>query len=393
MASSPNSRFCFLVHPRTLDDVFAFFKIPKAFTRPFLRSDFLDRILSRLPLQRVGVVLERRSNKGRGRSIVIGTIDALPFTVRYLTSLRYRSQALSRIQRTIDQLASQGVGVVGLGALLTSVTQLGKTIHPPKRCRIATGRLLTTYNMVRLLENSFEKLVGEAPTPFPLAIIGAGGSIGSGSAIFLAARGWRKFFLVDLPEKRSVLEEVATIMHEHNPEVDVTIVHDTAAAVQQSVGILTATSRPDAVIREEDVLPGTLIIDDAQPSDVDPSLCWREDVAVLAGGAMYAPHIVVEGATTLFGLASHHIFSCMAETYLFTKFPGTARRFQPARLPRWVTPDLIASVGALAEKVNILPGIPHNPSRIYTDEDWQNMRRALLSRQNRFQGMSVCGGK
>ena len=59
-------------------------------------------------------------------------------------------------------------------------------------------------------------------------------------------------------------------------------------------------------------------MDDAQPSDVDPSVVeHRSDVLVLEGGVVHAPHI-----NTHFNMGLKHredIFSCLAETILLAQ--------------------------------------------------------------------------
>jgi predicted amino acid dehydrogenase len=81
--------------------------------------------------------------------------------------------------------------------------------------------------------------------------------------------------------------------------------------------IVAATSAPEVVITSKDVSPGSIIINDAQPSDISPDIITdRKDVIVIEGGVLNTPNI---DCNFNLGLANKtDIFSCLAETVLLT---------------------------------------------------------------------------
>ncbi|GIW68945.1 MAG: hypothetical protein KatS3mg100_439 [Candidatus Parcubacteria bacterium] len=366
--------FVFLVHPRTLADVVAFFSLSKSNTLPPLLSRGLEWMISMIPNQTICAVHDTSSTGLRG--LVVG----IPFTTFLLQNKKNRHRAVKRIQRTLDSYSGSAIKSVGLGALLSSVTQQGRLISRKDHSYplIATGRLLTVYNVSQLYISLAHILYEEHSERLPVTILGAAGSIGSGVAISLAAEGFSSFYLVDLPSKRDLLDSLVAHILRLQPRASVQIFHDTKKILPKSLGVITATSREDAVISSGDVSPGTFIVDDAQPSDVDPMLYDRDDVVVVNGGAMFSEYL--NAYHPLFHLREKHIYSCLAETYLFARFPDLAETLQPHHLPRFPSYEKVRHIGRRAEEVGIHMGHFHNPKRVYTQEDLRQIKTRCINR-------------
>ena len=79
--------------------------------------------------------------------------------------------------------------------------------------------------------------------------------------------------------------------------------------------VIAATNSPEVLIKSEDLSPGTIVINDAQPSDVSPEIIeQRKDVLIIEGGIINTPGIK---CNFNLGLASREdTFCCLGEVLI-----------------------------------------------------------------------------
>lgn len=300
------SEFAFIVHSRDRND------LPRKF--PLLRLipvKLFDLITLHLPPFIVSNITGLLSKKGKNLN---GLVIGIPMTAHQL--LENRSLALKRIIQSVGLAKSKGARYIGLGAMTASLSKGGKdVIDLVPDVFVTTGRTYTVKNITGYITHccdlfKIDKQVAK------VGIVGAAGGIGSGVAIALAIKGYKNFVLIDLERKLDNLKRHIEVLEKHAPDLRVTISHR-LGDINPCDFIVAATSSPEIVIKSEDVSSGTIIVNDAQPSDISPDIIKnRQDVLVIEGGVLHTPSI---NCHFNFGLAhKEDIFSCLAETLLLT---------------------------------------------------------------------------
>lgn len=299
-------QFAFIVHSRGRAD------LPRRF--PILRflPDFLfDFITLHFP---PFVVSPITGLKDKNRNPINGLVVGIPMTARQL--IENKDKGLRRVVEAVELSKSRGVKYIGLGAMTASLTRGGRdVIDQVKDLYITTGRTYTVKNIIDYVGFCVGKFNLDSSN-VKIGIVGAAGGIGSGVAVALARKGYKNFLLIDLERKNLRLKNRIEILEKHATNLKIELSHK-VNDVESCQIIIAATSSPEIVIRSEDVSSGTIIINDAQPSDVSPEILNnRSDVMVIEGGVLNAPNM---NCHINFGLANKDdIFSCLAETLLVT---------------------------------------------------------------------------
>jgi predicted amino acid dehydrogenase len=153
----------------------------------------------------------------------------------------------------------------------------------------------------------------------------------------------------------------------------------TFSATTAIVSIIAATNHPEALIKSEHVKQGAIIVDDAQPSDVDEEIFInRKDVLALEGGVVHAPKI-----NTHFNFGLKHktdIFSCLAEAIILASLDHRSD-FQVGTLLS-VSKSDIDKISDAAKMLGFTVGHFQNDLRLYTDEDIEYVRNIVKNRYN-----------
>jgi len=202
---------------------------------------------------------------------------------------------------------------IGLGALSASLTKGGLTVQDKTQAKLTTGRIFTSKIIVDTLVKALE-VVDTDLKDKTVAVVGAAGSIGTMTSQLLVHNGVKEIILIDLSDKQERIKWLTTTLK----HIDNTIAIRKATVmsmVADAHAVIAATNRKDAIIKSEHVSPGTIIVDDAQPSDVDIDIIQkRDDVLVLEGGVVQAPLI-----NTNFNFGLHNkteLYSCLGEAIL-----------------------------------------------------------------------------
>jgi predicted amino acid dehydrogenase len=297
-------KYAFIVHSRDRKD------LPRKF--PFL--SFLPTFVFDLITLHLRPILVSKIEglKDENGNSIEGMVIGVPMTAHQL--LENRSLAVDRIVQAVRLAKSNGADFIGLGAMTASLTKGGlDVIERVNDVVITTGRTYTVKNLTDHVE-FFLKKFNLKISDIRVAIVGAAGGIGSGTAISLAKKGVKRFILIDLERKMIHLKKHLEILEHHAPDLEIELTHRLSAVADANF-VITATSAPEAVIESKDISQGTIIINDAQPSDISEEiLTLRPDVLVVEGGVLETPSI---DCHFNFGLADKRsIFSCLAETIL-----------------------------------------------------------------------------
>jgi predicted amino acid dehydrogenase len=295
-------KFAFIVHPRYIKDVYREFPLFKK-----LPENLVTKLINKLPPLIVSQITGLRSqdNNTEIKGCMI-SINLFPEEM-----LNNRELAIKKIIKSIKIAQRKGVRIVGLGGLTSSVTRGGlDLIDEIHNVHITTGHAYTAYNIIAILKIFLDKL--QIPiNKISVAIVGAAGSIGSSCAQILARDGIKRLLLIDIERK---LERINTLLlpklKELNKNLEV-LVSNNLYLLKKEYFIITATNAPEAVIRNDHLSSGTIILDDAQPSDVHPEVFDCEDVIVIEAGLVHTPNIKTHFN---FGFKDKYDnYSCLAE--------------------------------------------------------------------------------
>jgi predicted amino acid dehydrogenase len=295
-------KFAFIVHPRYTKDVYREFPLFKK-----LPENLVTKLVNKLPPLIVSQITGLRSqdNNLEIKGCMI-SINLFPEEM-----LNNRELAIKKIIKSIKIAQRKGVRIVGLGGLTSSVTRGGlDLIDDIHNVHITTGHAYTAYNVVSILKIGLDKLQ-IALNKISVAIVGAAGSIGSSCAQILARDGIKRLLLIDIERK---LERINNLLlpklKELNRNLEILISND-LYLLKQEYFIITATNAPGALIRNDHLSSGTIILDDAQPSDIHPEILDREDVIVIEAGLVHTPGIKTHFN---FGFKDRYDnYSCLAE--------------------------------------------------------------------------------
>ncbi|MDP3955741.1 MAG: hypothetical protein Q8Q18_00640 [bacterium] len=221
--------------------------------------------------------------------------------------LRNRDLALRRIRQAMKLAEHRGVRILGLGGLISSLSQGGLLLKENTRLNLTTGHALTahivTQNIIQILP-----IIGESPAEVNIAIVGAAGSISSTSGLILAKAGFKKFTLIDLERKLPKTTDLKKELELYGSNVKISA---NLFDLKNADYIITATNAPETLVKAIHLSPGAIIVDDAQPSDVDNDVLANENFLVLSGGVVDTP-----GINTHFNMGlqkKSENYSCMGE--------------------------------------------------------------------------------
>jgi predicted amino acid dehydrogenase len=243
---------------------------------------------------------------------VHGYLISIPMTAAEM--LKDKARARRHIRRATRLARNKGAKIAGLGALTSSLSRGGLDLVDIPGISITTGHAYTGHTVTKtLLARLKEVRVPYESSLCTIAIVGAAGSVGSISAEILASKSVKNLLLVDLERKMDAVHSLREKLTSRHPELTVECSQD-MTTLKRAVGVITATNAPDALIRSEYITPGTILVDDAQPSDISPELYDRDDIVVLEAGAVYTPGI---SSNFNMGLADKYDnFCCLAEVLI-----------------------------------------------------------------------------
>ena len=264
---SSKYKFAFLVHSRSLKDVYIKYPIARYLPKKLLKW----LILRSLPVVVSKVDGLRSLDTG---AQIQGLVIGLPMTAEQM--LNNRELALKRIIDAVHLAEKFGVEIVGLGAYTSSLSAGGLKLVNNVKASVTTGHAYTAYTVFEYVKHCVERFKLNKLV-INVSIIGAGGSIGSSVAELLARDGYINLQIIEKPKNLSRIKELSSKLVASYPYVKITESCD-VSVINKSHIIVTATNAAEALIYSKDLMPGAIVIDDAQPPDVAEDVMGRMDV-------------------------------------------------------------------------------------------------------------------
>ncbi len=301
------AKFCFVIHPVSLDDVARYEPGALGKGTPIIR-----KILEWMPSYAAVHVTGVRTPDGRETE---GWFVAAPLLPEQMLALP-REDVFKRILRAIEIGVELGADIAGLGAFTGVVGDGGVTIAARSPIPVTTGNSLTIAAGIHSLFRGAHEM-GIDSTVSTAVVVGATGSIG-GACVKLIAPKVKHVVLVARNQTR-LAKFHEQIRHQLPCESSFTT--DISAAVRSAQLVLTATSSTSDVIQPEDLQTGAVVCEVSLPHDVSRRVSLeRPDVLVTEGGNMVVPgnprfdRVREPGTEFDLGLPPRSALACMSET-------------------------------------------------------------------------------
>lgn len=320
--------FAFVVHPRDYGDVVSNLKFLKKIPRSWIIRYF--SMMWPFTLSRITGV----KSLVDGRELP-GWVIGVPIFAHEM--MENREGARRKISRGIRLAKSRGAKIVGLGGLTGSITEGGAGLYKVNGVSVTAGRAYTAFVVKSYVDDVVQKY-GLNKADLSIAVVGAAGGVGTAVSRLVLKENYKKIYLIDLERKlHHVFDE-----HGLNNVPSVEITH-LIGKVREADIIVTVTNAPEAVVENDDIMPGTIIVDDAQPSDISKEIIdSRRDILVIEAGVLTAHDSIRTG--TNFRLANKdEIYCCLGEVMAVA-----ASDWEGEYQPREISPELIAQISHMA---------------------------------------------
>ncbi|MEO9263691.1 MAG: shikimate dehydrogenase [Candidatus Baltobacteraceae bacterium] len=301
------AKFCFVIHPVSLDDVARYEPGSAGKGVPIIR-----KILEWMPSYAAVHVTGVRTPDGRETE---GWFVAAPLLPEQMLDLP-REEVYKRILRAIEIGVELGADIAGLGAFTGVVGDGGVTIAERSPVPVTTGNSLTIAAGIQSFFRGAHEM-GIDPAESTAVVVGATGSIG-GACVKLIAPRVKHIILVARNNTR-----LAKFHEQIRADLpcESSFTTDISDAVRRSQLILTATSSTSDVIEPEDLQTGAVVCELSLPHDVSRRVALeRPDVLVTEGGNMIVPgnprfeRVREPGTEFDLGLPPRTALACMSET-------------------------------------------------------------------------------
>jgi predicted amino acid dehydrogenase len=331
-------KFCFVIHPLSLEDVARYEPGARGKGEPIIR-----KILEWMPSYAVVHVTGVRTPDGRETE---GWFVGSPLLPEQILELP-REEIYSRIVRSIEIGAELGAQVAGLGAFTAVIGDGGVTINDRSPIPVTTGNSLTIASGIQ----SFFRAAGEMgidPADATVAVIGATGSIGGACARLIAPRVGHLILVARNETRlRKFHEKYAGELGSCEYTTDI------GAAVRRAQLVLTATSSTQDVIHAEDLQTGAVVCELSLPHDVSRTVALqRPDVLVTEGGNMIVPgnprfaRVREPGQDFDLGLPPRTALACMSETMVL----ALENRLEPYTIGRGIELEKVVEIDGMAQR-------------------------------------------
>ena len=332
-------KFCFVIHPLSLEDVARYEPGAAGKGAPIIR-----KIMEWMPPWAAVHVTGVRTPDGRETEGWFVTAPLLPEQMIEFP----REEVYKRIVRAIEIGAELGADVAGLGAFTGVVGDAGITVARRSPIPVTTGNSLTIAAGIQsLFRGAREMNIDSASAT--ATIVGATGSIGS-ACVKLIAPHVQAVVLVARNNTR--LARFAQQMKAELP-CEVSYTTDISQAVRRSQLVLTATSSTQDVIQPEDLQTGAVVCEISLPHDVSRRVALeRPDVLVTEGGNMVVPgnpyfeRVRETGTEFDLNLPPRTALACMSETMVL----ALEKRAECYTLGRGIDVNRVVEIEQLATR-------------------------------------------
>ena len=291
--------FLFVVHPRTaIEDWRQLFPILRGLTAGFAG---LFPPTASIVLSPIEVPV--------GDRLLRGELVMIPHSPEEM--LDRLPEARDAVVQILDYAEYRQTKMVGLGALIPSLTRHGRLLRQAKPgVSITTGHGFTALTIARMVDDIEAEIGSEGV----VAVIGAAGSTGRAALRCMFKRApSRKVLAVDVALQLDKIPQIPG----WNP-----IFHKLTANkqdIKEATIVVCVTNAIGSILKAEDFGPNTVVLDDAQPENVDQSvLVDRPDIRVVKCLAripgLSCPFDM--GLFTSDNRDEEVTFTCLAETVL-----------------------------------------------------------------------------
>ncbi len=245
-----------------------------------------------------------------GQRNIPGWIISLPITAEQM--IADRKLAKKFINKAVLLAQKRGARVIGLGALISPITNGGIDLKREHEVGFTTGNALTVgmtlkgITRVLALKNMRnEKLI--------FAVVGATGSIGQAVCQLLLRDRYTRHILA-VGKTAAHLNELANKLSSAYKEVSISTFTDIKSVKNADI-IIMATSSTEVLLSKDNLKNGVIIYDITQPQNVSLSLQEeRKDVIVIDGGVVKLPENIKYNFNI--GTPEGTTFACLAETMI-----------------------------------------------------------------------------
>ncbi|HEY5257569.1 MAG TPA: hypothetical protein VIJ12_04245 [Candidatus Baltobacteraceae bacterium] len=338
-APTQAKKFCFVVHPLSLEDVARYEPGANGKGAPIIR-----KIMSWMPPWAPVHVTGVRTPAGIETE---GWFVCAPLLPDQMLEFP-RDEVYDRILRAIDIGVELGAEVAGLGAFTAVVGDGGVTINERSPIPVTTGNSLTIAAGIHSFFRAAREMEIDT-TQSTVAVIGATGSIGGACARLIAPK-MKHVILVARNETRlrKFHEEFAC-----DVDCESSYTTDISAAVRRSQLVLTATSSTQDVIQPQDLQTGAVVCELSLPHDVSRNVALqRPDVLVTEGGNMIVPgnprfeRVREPGSEFDLNLPPGQALACMSETMVL----ALEGRCEPFTLGRGIDIGKVIEIDEMAQR-------------------------------------------
>lgn len=289
--------FLFVVHPRSHAE--------KRKPFPLMRGLDEQRIASLIPSCAILSPIEVRV----GDRLLRGELVSIPHSPDEM--LAQLPEARDAVVQIFDYAAYRQTTMIGLGALIPSITRHGRFLSKARPdVPFTTGHGFTALTIARMVEE-IESEIGDQGV---VAVIGAAGSTGRAALrCMFKRRPLRRILAVDVAIQLNKIPQIQG----WNPKV-----HQYTSFkedIKEAAIVVCVTNATGSILAAEDLGPNTVVLDDAQPENVAESvLTSRPDIRIVKCLARI-PSLSCPFDMGLFtpnNLDEEVSFTCLAETIL-----------------------------------------------------------------------------
>ncbi|MBI3120405.1 MAG: hypothetical protein HYZ08_02185 [Candidatus Kerfeldbacteria bacterium] len=345
--------YVFLIHPRNHSDYFRQYPFLKYFPK-----GLITLVVSKLGPITVSKISGAYNKDGKIKKGILLSLLMTPDTM-----IADKDLARKKILLASSIGHKLGAKIMGLGALSASITDRGMYLSQRSKIGITTGHAFTVIIVVRNLLRIMKKM-GSSPLTVKVGVIGAAGSVGDACFRLLLKKGIKNFVLIDkkVESLRNKLETTTGI-----------VFSDDISQIKSCDYIITATNAPYAILRSTHTRPGTIILDDAQPTDVHSDVEERDDVMVIDAGVCRLSGVVSNFNMGL--LTTNEIFGCLAETIALSWLD-----WEKHYTIGDVTESLLENSQLLFDRVGFEDVNFRRNKKIYTDRDIERIKKIRSAR-------------
>ncbi len=357
------SKFAFIIHPISLEDIFRKFNFMRKWPRPLVEG-----LIRRMPPLKVseitGVASPHASTSGYFVSVSMTSDQMVNLPAGY---------TIKKIIKAGKHAEKLGARIVGLGAMTSVVGDAGVTVARNLNIPVTTGNSYTIATAMEGVERA-AKLMGVNLEDAECAVIGATGSIGNVCARLMSQKGVRYLTLM-ARDKRKLEHAADNIYRETGTSVKVT--SDIKKSLPRADIVVAVSGSEDTLVEPHDLKPGAVVCDVARPRDVSVSVAQkRDDVLVLEGGVVDVPGDV--NFNFNFGFPPRTAYACMAETMIL----ALEGKWESYTLGREISIDKVEKITGLAKKHGFKLAGFRSFEKAVTEEEIEKIRqRALIARQ------------